>query len=510
MSKIDTGMGKVNLALQETANKGPNAGRALDDLFKDRSGGQLISGVNDLDEALKRTFKRDGAQQFNDFGEGFFNMATGIKGSSQILADQFDRLDQGLADLVSSGSADEAAANFDKIKTAAESQGISIEDLITKFPAYADALKQAEADAKAAGEGGDAAAAGIGKAGASSEESAAKVKEVADALADLGVDANGAATDLVKFTDALLNAGLMNLSARDAARNYQAAIDAVTDSVTNNGATLDINTEQGRANQSALDGIAGAGFALVKSNAANGESQKVLQGNLKQTYDDLVAAAGKFGITGTQAQNLARDIMKVPKGVNINSWMSAAAKKMAEDTLQAANNVDGKQVNVYVNTHATTFEKRVGLPSEMADGSYGQGLGVYAPKKAGGGDLDMAPGPKGVDSQLFFGAKGEHVLTANEVDKMGGQQAVYRFRAKVRSGEIQALAGGGTVGARAGHMFSPAAPSRMAIDYDRLAAMAGGGGDTYQFTVPDKLTAQDYFAEAQYQSRVRNRGGVRG
>jgi tape measure domain-containing protein len=45
------------------------------------------------------------------------------------------------------------------------------------------------------------------------------------------------------------------------------------------------------------------------------------------------------------------------------------------------------------------------------------------------------------------------------------------------------------------------------IDYDRLAAAIGKQGDTYQFTVPDKATAQEFFDEAQYQARIRNRRG---
>lgn len=48
-------------------------------------------------------------------------------------------------------------------------------------------------------------------------------------------------------------------------------------------------------------------------------------------------------------------------------------------------------------------------------------------QKAGGGALN-APGPKGKDSALFWGAAGEHVLTAGDVDAMGGHSAVHSFR----------------------------------------------------------------------------------
>lgn len=48
-------------------------------------------------------------------------------------------------------------------------------------------------------------------------------------------------------------------------------------------------------------------------------------------------------------------------------------------------------------------------------------------QKAGGGALN-APGPKGIDSALFWGASGEHVLTAGDVDAMGGHSGVHAFR----------------------------------------------------------------------------------
>jgi|GEM_PF-4467952 len=65
--------------------------------------------------------------------------------------------------------------------------------------------------------------------------------------------------------------------------------------------------------------------------------------------------------------------------------------------------------------------------------------GDWITGKAGGGPLD-APGPKGRDSALFWGAKGEHVLTAADVDAMGGHGNVHAFRNALHR------AGGGPLG----------------------------------------------------------------
>lgn len=67
----------------------------------------------------------------------------------------------------------------------------------------------------------------------------------------------------------------------------------------------------------------------------------------------------------------------------------------------------------------------------------GGGIGIYnqVTSHAGGGPLH-APGPKGRDSALFWGADGEHVLTHHEVQKMGGHSGVYQFRSDLMNGNI--------------------------------------------------------------------------
>ena len=74
-------------------------------------------------------------------------------------------------------------------------------------------------------------------------------------------------------------------------------------------------------------------------------------------------------------------------------------------------------------------------------GIAGAGLGIYnqIAGHSGGGPLS-APGPKGHDSALFWGADGEHVLTHEDVQAMGGHPAVHAFRNALHR------AGGGPIG----------------------------------------------------------------
>lgn len=462
-SRTKTSVTTFSNALTGVAANGEAARKALDGAFEGVLNPDMWSGgttaVNDFEGALSRVFNPSWQDNATDFTATLFgqNATSGINAAKDAIGNY----DKALASMATSGNFEDAAAGFKIAVDGAEKQGKSTQEIIDLFPEYRDAVLQSKLangeaqlsqDALAAAmlDGGTAAQSASGSmtgAGEAASGAAELTEEMSDALADLGVDANGAVVEIVNFTDALINAGLLNLSARDAARGFQEALDAVTASVAENGTTLDINTEKGRANQEALDAVAGAGYRVAQANAAHGGSEKQLQTDLQNTYDGLVAAAKGLGQTGSEAQATARKILEIPPGVSIQSWMSGEAKRMAESTGAAADAVDGKTVNVYVNTHETTFQRVI---RELSGGAAPVGKGtVLAPERAAGGDLDMAPGPKGVDSQLFWGAKGEHVLTDREVDLMGGQQAVYRFRSQLRAGNIQGFANGGGIGTRA-------------------------------------------------------------
>jgi len=357
MSKIDTGMGRVANVLADVSRNSPDAASGLDSLFKDKDGKQLINDVDSLDSALKRTFKPDAGRQFNDWGEGLINSMTGVKGSSQILGDSFKRVDEQMAALVAGGSASDAAKVFDRLKSSAEGQGISVDELKKKFPEYADALQKADAESKSLAASGDKAAGSVAKVDAAAQAAKASAEDIAKALEDVGLAADGSVTDIDKFTQSLFNAGLLSLSASDSAIAYEATIDAVTESITKNGKTLDLNTEQGRANQSAFNGLAQAAMATAEAQAAetlasqgSAAAQGVLQASLQASYDDLVAAAGQFGITGDAADAMARKALGIPKEVPIATWVNDNATAKLDAIKSKADSLDGKQSTVTINT----------------------------------------------------------------------------------------------------------------------------------------------------------------
>jgi len=492
MSKIDTGMGKVADALADVASNSPDAASALDGLFKDRDGGDLIRTVGDLESAIKRTFSRDAGQQFNDWGESMVNSFTGIKGSSHILADSFDRLDQGLAGLVSGGRTKDAEDAFNQIKDAAEAQGVSVEDLKAKFPEYADALAAASAESKNVAADGEAAAGGIEAAGDAAAGATGPSQEVADALAEIGVSAQGVITDLGLFTTALMEAGLIQMSARDATAAHQAAIDGTkgaveaatkaiedqliaegmgeeaakalaTEQITLGGALnkaktdFDLSTEAGRIMNEQFQTVASTGMAEVEAKAKAGVGQPELQKNLGDTFNALKKSGEGMGLTGGAADTLARKIMGIPPKADINTWMSDAAKRMAEQTTGAINGIP-KVTNVHINTYKTEFlhtqrsesvTRSDGVSRDGGRKAFAAGGRVRG--YADGGRLpSTGPGTGTTDGILGVSSvsglptarvdAGEWVINRRSSDKYHGVLAA------INAGTYKAFAAGGRVG----------------------------------------------------------------
>lgn len=96
------------------------------------------------------------------------------------------------------------------------------------------------------------------------------------------------------------------------------------------------------------------------------------------------------------------------------------------------------------------------------------GRGGTTTARATGGPI-IGPGSGTSDDVLFWGSNGEHVLTADEVSAMGGQQGVYNFRRRLR-GEMPGRRDGGPIGdARpGGASLSTAAVEQLLSEQNQL------------------------------------------
>ena len=243
---------------------------------------------------------------------------------------------------LSSVDPEKAAKSFQDMAKETDGSSENLKNLLDLMPAY---RKKLEEQAKGAGLATDDQTLldiAMGKVKVSTEgaatatdtyttaagQSAPVTEGMAKSLEAVGLSAQGAITDIDAFGKSLFAAGLLSLSSSDAAIAYQDSIDKMTDSVTKNGTTLDINTEAGRANQSAFNDIAKAAMTSAEAHASetlaskgSAAAQGELQGALGQSYKDLITAAGQLGVTGDAADTMARKALGIPKEIPIDTWV---------------------------------------------------------------------------------------------------------------------------------------------------------------------------------------------
>jgi TP901 family phage tail tape measure protein len=275
------------------------------------------------------------------------------------------------------------------------------------------------------------------EAGLAASDATAAVDENASAVEKLAAAQAGGTYSTETYTDALAElidmqreaaGGVLDL--RTAQREYFSALDEADAAIEANGRTLDRTTEAGRANQAALDDLADSGWDVITSMQEQGATQSELQSQMSRTRDDFVALAEKMGMSEGAAEDLADELGLIPENVDV---------KVAVDTAEASDSVnrwittnDGRRIKIYVDSYG-------GRQYQAAPG---------APRYYASGGAISGPGTGTSDNVAALLSNGEHVLTASDVAKAGGQAAIYRMRAAIQGGALRFAAGGAVGDAR--------------------------------------------------------------
>jgi len=416
-------------------------GAKLDELFSgfDVVAGQAVSKVDSLSGAVERLTH----QNFNDAGNKFFEGFTSLiglpKGEIGQLEDRLKGLGDEMGNLARNGAGETAAKTFQALTKEFEKNGKGAQEALDALPGYKEALQGLAKTAGVALEGQDLLDFALGKIPASMQKAqgatetyttsvgntAPVTEAMAESLDEVGLSAEGAVVDIDAFGKSLFAAGLLSLSASDASIAYQDAIDKVTASVTKNGTTLDINTEAGRANQSAFNGLAQAAITSAEASAketlatqGSAAAQKQLQDGLGQSYTDLIKAAGQFGITGDAADTMARKALGIPKNVNIETWIADHASATLDGIKRTTDGLDGRKVTIGVNTvYTETGPKPDGYVVQNGVPAY-HATGGRVNYLAGGGQpilYDMQP--QGTDTVPTMLTPGEFVVNREDTAK---------------------------------------------------------------------------------------------
>jgi hypothetical protein len=162
------------------------------------------------------------------------------------------------------------------------------------------------------------------------------------------------------LSKALKGLGQVNLDASQANIQYNASVADAAAATKQYGKSLDVTTDAGRKNMSALDDIASSATALISAQAKAGASTDVLTANMGSARQAFIAAAEAAGATADQANALADQYGLIPKNVTT----AIAASGISDTRHQIAvlqgeiDALHGKTVQIVANvTQAGTIGK---------------------------------------------------------------------------------------------------------------------------------------------------------
>lgn len=230
------------------------------------------------------------------------------------------------------------------------------------------------------------------------------------------------------------------LSARDAEREFQQAVDDLTDSYELNGSTLDITTEKGRANEKALDDLAKATLDAAASKLELTGSEEDAAAAVEAGRQALIDQLAQFGIVGQAAEDYADNLGLIPDDILTELTLSGvASSQQAIDSFISRNN--GRTLTVY---------------QRMVQGALvGAGTGAGAPRTAIGGIFD------GAQTRVIAEAGPEAVVPLNRpLDQVDPD---VRWLSAIAQGKGDKMSGGVNSG-----------PSKK-VDVHPGAIVVGGG-----------------------------------
>jgi TP901 family phage tail tape measure protein len=164
----------------------------------------------------------------------------------------------------------------------------------------------------------------------------------------MGVSAGAAANQVGDLADQIRGLADTTLSARDAERNFQAAIDDAAEAMHRNGATLDLNTEAGRENQAALDAIAKTAKEAAAAKYEQTQSEGAATKEIEAGRAALIAQLAQYGITGQAAQDYADDLGLIPSNISTLVNLNTSAAQQQLDRFIRLNNGRSVRVNARV------------------------------------------------------------------------------------------------------------------------------------------------------------------
>lgn len=221
-----------------------------------------------------------------------------------------------------------------------------------------------------------------------------KTRDQARAQAILAANTHDSSEAMKALKDALDDLNRPYLDLRETERQAAQSVDDANKALKENGRTLSVNTEKGRANSAALDAMASAMADHAKAILDVTGSDAQFRASLTQSRAQLIATAEKFGLSKKAAEEYANKVLQIPHDVETRvklTGVEAAKAKIASLSADLRNNP---------NLIAATYQ---GTPGAV--------------RRAHGG---IIPGPPSkADSEWARVSTGEYVIQSDAVSHYG-------------------------------------------------------------------------------------------
>ena len=278
------------------------------------------------------------------------------EGNLDAAADGFAYMVEGLQDAGHTTS--EAADYFSDLEQALYASGISMDEFLVAIGASKVVFNEATGEYENADITLQDLQDRLDGTGDAAVDAGAGMEALNEALEEIGITADGTIESLEKFISVLFEAGLLTQSVMEAESAFESQLRSVDETVQDliethgglgsvlddTGAAFDLTTEAGESAQDAFLGVADRGRALTEALAENGASQDEIQASLARTYESLVATGEGFGMTTGDAEALAAEVLGIPEGVDIDTWLDEAAKQAAEELNRELNEVERERI----------------------------------------------------------------------------------------------------------------------------------------------------------------------
>lgn len=374
-SRVSTALGKVSGAL-------PFIGVAL-------------VGVGLAYDAL-RSHADDAASAVLNGSE---SMTAGFQETYESLVRQRSALEPGIGLTMIFGSAQEkAGVAIDTANRAIYSQNMAISDQIAKMPplqaAQAQVTLAQDRLNQAVGAGGIASQGAIlAQQGLAYANQQLQIQQIATTQ---GVDLNTAA--MIRNRD-------MMLAASNADIAWHQSVDGASAAVAANGRTLDLNTQQGRANQQALNDLSQAALADVDAKRKQ-EGETIAVTDLGRKHQDqLFRTAIQMGMSRDEAGRYVAQLGLVPP--------SQETRFFTPGLVDAINGVS--ELSRLLNSVTTANQSREALRGAVT-GAKDRLAQIQG--RAAGGPI-TGPGSGTSDDVLMWGSNGEWVIKHSTVQDQG-------------------------------------------------------------------------------------------